>query len=282
MTISEKILNRVNNIPTLPTIFETLTEALNDPRVTNQKIANIISSDQSSAFKVLKVANSPFFGFRGGVDTISQAIMYLGTTEIKNIVFSLTIMKMFSKEKKISGFSPIELWAHSIGVGILTRAIGRVISEQKVENYFLAGILHDIGKIILLQFAHEEYQEVLKYVEENNCLIMKAEQEIFGFDHSRIGYLLAEKWRLPQPIKDVILYHSSGITNEDNQKLVTSVHLADIAARILKFGYAGDPLIPQPNPKIWENFNLPNNFFSSNYEKFLDDFNQTVNTILVD
>ncbi|MDP3830723.1 MAG: HDOD domain-containing protein, partial [Ignavibacteriaceae bacterium] len=269
-------------IPTLPTIFETLTEALNDPRVTNQKIANIISSDQSSAFKVLKVANSPFFGFIGGVDTISQAIMYLGTTEIKNIVFSLTIMKMFSKEKKISGFSPIELWAHSIGVGILTRAIGRVISEQKVENYFLAGILHDIGKIILLQFAHEEYQEVLKYVEENNCLIMKAEQEIFGFDHSRIGYLLAEKWRLPQPIKDVILYHSSGITNEDNQKLVTSVHLADIAARILKFGYAGDPLIPQPNPKIWENFNLPNNFFSSNYEKFLDDFNQTVNTILVD
>ncbi|MDP2303198.1 MAG: HDOD domain-containing protein [Ignavibacteria bacterium] len=282
MTISEKILNRVNNIPTLPTIFETLTEALNDPRVTNQKIANIISSDQSSAFKVLKVANSPFFGFRGGVDTISQAIMYLGTTEIKNIVFSLTIMKMFSKEKKISGFSPIELWAHSIGVGILTRAIGRVISEQKVENYFLAGILHDIGKIILLQFAHEEYQEVLKYVEENNCLIMKAEQEIFGFDHSRIGYLLAEKWRLPQPIKDVILYHSSGITNEDNQKLVTSVHLADIAARILKFGYAGDPLIPQPNPKIWENFNLPNNFFSSNYEKFLEDFNQTVNTILVE
>lgn len=282
MTLSEKILNRVNNIPTLPTIFETLSEALNDPRVTNQKIANIISADQSSAFKVLKVANSPFFGFRGGVDTISQAIMYLGTTEIKNIVFSLTILKMFSKEKKISGFSPIELWAHSIGVGIITRAIGKVISEQKVENYFLAGILHDIGKIILLQFAHEEYQEVLKYVEENNCLIMKAEQEIFGFDHSRIGYLLAEKWRLPQPIKDVILYHSSGITNEDNQKLVTSVHLADIAARILKFGYAGDPLIPQPNPKIWENFNLPNNFFSSNYEKFLDDFNQTVNTILVD
>jgi HD-like signal output (HDOD) protein len=282
MTLSEKILNRVNNIPTLPTIFETLTTALNDPRVTNQKIAQIISSDQSSAFKVLKVANSPFFGFRGGVDTISQAIMYLGTTEIKNIVFSLTIMKMFSKEKKISGFSPIELWAHSIGVGILTRAIGRVISEQKVENYFLAGILHDIGKIILLQFAHEEYTAVLKYVDENNCLIMKAEQEVFGFDHSRIGYLLAEKWRLPQPIKDVILYHASGIANDESQRLVASVHIADIAARILKFGYAGDPLIPQPNPKVWENFNLPNNFFSSNYEKFIDDYNQTVNTILVD
>jgi HD-like signal output (HDOD) protein len=282
MTLSEKILNRINNIPTLPTIFETLSKAINDPKVTNQKIAQIISSDQSSAFKVLKVANSPFYGFRGGVDTISQAIMYLGTTEIRNIVFSITIMKMFSKEKKIAGFSPVELWAHSIGVGIITRAIGKVVSEQKIENYFLAGILHDIGKIILLQFAHEEYQEVLKYVKNNNCIISKAEQEILGFDHSRIGFLLAEKWGLPQPIKDVILFHSTGIAADASRNIVASVHIADIAARILKFGYAGDQLIPEPNSKVWEFFTLPKNFFTSNYEKFIDDYNQAVSVILVE
>ncbi|MBX2974523.1 MAG: HDOD domain-containing protein [Ignavibacteriaceae bacterium] len=282
MTLSEKIINRINNIPTLPTIYETLSNALNDPKVSNQKIAQIISSDQSSAFKVLKVANSPFFGFRGGVDTISQAIMYLGTTEIRNIVFSLSIMKMFSKEKKIAGLSPIELWAHSIGVGILTRSIGKVIAEPKVENYFLAGILHDIGKILLLQFAHEEYNEVIEYAEKNNCLILQAEQQIFGFDHSRIGYLLAEKWRLPQVLKDVILYHSTGISNDSSRNIVAAVHIADISARVLKFGFAGDNLIPEPNIKVWEQINLPQSFFTTNYDKFIDDYNQTVQTILVD
>lgn len=282
MDLADKLINRINNIPTLPTIFQTLSKALSDPNVNNQKIAQIISSDQASAFKVLKVANSPFYGFRGGIDTISQAVMYLGTTEIRNIVYSLTIIKMFSKEKRISGFSPVELWAHSIGVGILTRAIGKITSLSKIEDYFLAGILHDIGKILFLQFATDEYLEALKYSEQNKCLIAHAEKNLFGFDHSYLGFLLAEKWKLPSVIKDVISEHTIGITDGGNKNIVSAVHIADIAARILKFGYAGDPFIPQPNLKAWEQVKLPKDFFIANYKMFVDDYNQTVNTMLLE
>lgn len=197
----EKLIAGINNLPTLPTIFATLSEAIEDPKVTTEKLAQIISSDQASAFKILKIANSSFYGFRGRIETISQAILYLGFNEVRNIVFALSILNVFSKEKRLPNFSPLDLWAHSIGVGIITRIIGKGIGEKKLENFFLAGILHDIGKIILLEYAYEDYASVLRVVESKKCSMVEAEIDIFGHDHAWVGQQLAEKWDSPQLFK---------------------------------------------------------------------------------
>ncbi|MEW6652708.1 MAG: HDOD domain-containing protein [Bacteroidota bacterium] len=281
MDFSDKIKSSVNNLPTLPTIYSQLSEAIEDPFATNDKIARIISSDQSSAFKVLKVANSPLYGLHGKIDSISQALMYLGHNEVKNIVFALSVLKIFSKEKTVKGLRPVDLWAHSIGVGVITRGIGLTIGERNIENYFLAGIFHDVGKIIFLEFAVKEYQMVIDMVIEKNCRIKDAEKEIFGIDHAEAGKILAEKWRLPQTIQDGIYYHHNGQKSKETTKLLASVHLGNILAHALGFGFAGDNIIALPNPAIWSILNLKQGALISQKDKFINDYAHTTKLMLM-
>jgi HD-like signal output (HDOD) protein len=281
MDFSDIIRSSVNNLPTLPTIYSQLSAAMEDPLATNEKIAKIISSDQSSALKVLKVVNSPLYGLHGKVDSISQALIYLGHNEVKNIVFALSVVNVFSKDKTVHGLRPLDLWAHSIGVGVVTRNIGIAIGEKKIENYFLAGIFHDIGKIIFLEFAAPDYQKVINLVNEKNMRISDAEKEIFGIDHAGAGYILAEKWRLPHSIQDVILYHNAGSKYNETNPMLASVHLADIIAHILGFGFAGDNLIPKPNEKIWNTLNLKRGAILSLKDKFVDDYTHTIKLMLM-
>lgn len=281
MDFSEKIRSSVNNLPTLPTIYSQLAEAMEDPLATNDKIAKIISSDQSSAFKVLKVANSPLYGLHGKIDSISQALMYLGHNEVKNIIFALSVIKVFSKEKSVKGLRPVDLWAHSIGVGVITRNLGQAIGEKHIENFFLAGIFHDIGKIIFLEFAVKEYQKVIDLVLEKNCRIKDAEKEIFGIDHAAAGQILADKWRLPQNIQDIILHHHSGHKSQTTNTLLASVHLANILAHILGFGFSGDNMIPQPSTIVWDTLKLQRGALLTLKDKFIDDYSHTIKLMLM-
>lgn len=283
LDIKEKILMGIKNLPTLPTVYAALSEAMNDQMATPQKIAEIISTDQISVFKILKVANSPFFGFRGRIDTISQAIMYLGFSEIKNIVFSLSVIKTFTNSAVLSVFRPIDFWAHSIAVGISTRKIGIAIGERNLENYFLGGILHDIGKLILIEVLKDKYLEVINYSKEKSCTINDAENKVLGMNHAQVGHMVAKKWELPSSIRNTIYRHHTLVeVSEENQKLAASVHLADIMARVLKLGNAGDPQIPAPNSKIWEILHLPPKFFTNIGETILEDYKHTINLMLVD
>jgi len=276
MNIFEKILTQINSLPTLPTIYSALSEALDNPNTSSDKLAKIISTDQASAFKILKVVNSPFYGFRGKIETISQAILYLGFNEVKNIVFALSVINFFSKDKRLPNFRPLDFWGHSIGVGVAARAIGRVIGSQNLENYFLAGIFHDIGKLIFFEFAYEEYADVLKIVENEGCCIKDAEMEIFGLDHARAGKLLAAKWKLPSGIQDSIYYHHSGIIPGEKNQLVAAVHIGNIVARILSLGYAGDIFIPEPNLDVWEILKIPHGFFTQNRKSIEREFENTI------
>lgn len=282
MLIEDRLLEEVKSLPTLPTIFSKISEVIEDPRTSTDQLAKIISSDQASVFKILKVANSPLYGFRGKIDTISQAILYLGFEEIKNIIFALTIIGYFTKNKFSLNLSPVDLWAHSIGVGIITRTIGKEIGEKKLENFFLAGILHDIGKIIFLLFANKEYSDVLKYVEENNCRIYEAERQILGIDHSKLGKAIAAKWKLPAGIQDAIYYHHNGPEKRENDKLIASVHLANIIARAMNFGFSGETIIPEPAIKIWDLIKLPDDYFLSIKSQLEKDYENNIRIMLVD
>lgn len=282
MDIIEKIFSGVSNLPTLPTVYSMLSEAIEDPNTNTEKLAQIISSDQVSSFKILKVANSPFYGFHGRIDTISQAILYLGFNEVRNIVFALSVINFFSKDKLLLHFRPVDFWAHSIGVGIATRMVGSAIGEKKLENYFLAGIFHDIGKLLFFEFAHKEYAAVLELVENRRLRIKDAEVEIFGVDHARVGQMLAEKWKLPQSIQDAIFYHHTGVMGNQTNYMVASVHLGNILARILELGYAGDNLVPEPNIKVWDSIKVPKETFTNMKHRLKEDFELTVRLMLVE
>lgn len=282
MTLADKINNSIKKLPTLPTVFSAISDAMSDPRVTNDEIAKIISSDQTSSFKVLQVANSAFYGFRNRIDTISYAIMVLGFNEVRNIVLALSVINLFSKKNSLMNFRPVDFWAHSIGVGIITRMIGKESGLTSLENYFVAGILHDIGKLFFYIFAEKEYGEVLRIVEEKNCSLQLAENEIFGFDHTIIGAQVAEKWSLSPNIVSAIRYHQSGPHTDKFDRLVAAVHISNIFARMLEFGNSGDDIIPVPNPKSWEILNLREDVFYKMTNVVVADFERTVSLLLTD
>ncbi|MDF1611293.1 HDOD domain-containing protein [Stygiobacter electus] len=281
MNISEKLINSINNLPTLPTLYNVITEAIEDPYSTNTKLANIILTDQSTTMKVLKVANSPLYGFHGKIDSISDAILYIGRNEIKNIVLTLSIISSFSKRINLKGFRPIDLWAHSIAVGVISRNIAQALGEKKLENYFLAGILHDIGKIIFLEYAVEEYKKVFELAKKKEIIINDAEKQILGINHEEIGQLLAKKWRIPETIQNVILYHSKGSILKTPDFLVSIVHLSNIIAHILELGYSGYDIIQQPSPIIWDTLKIKKGMITSLKDKIINDYTNTVKLIIL-
>ena len=282
MRSKENLLSCINTIPTLPTVYAALSTAIEDPLATSNKLAQIISSDQASSFKILKIANSSFYAFRGNMQTISQAIFHIGFNEVRNIVFALTIMNLFSKDKRLPNYSPLDLWAHSIAVGIVTRLTGEGIGEKNLENYFLAGIVHDIGKIILLEYEYNEYANVLKLTESGKYSMREAEMEVFGFDHTQIGFELAKKWKLSLTVQETILYHHNVVSDKTNDLLINSVYLANKIVRMLRLGFAGDNDLTQPDINIWNKLNIPEGYFTSIGGRIIEAYNQTIRIMLAE
>jgi putative nucleotidyltransferase with HDIG domain len=276
LEIANKILRSIDDFPTLPTIFTTLSDVMANPRSTPSDAADVISRDQSSVGKILRAANSSIYGFRKRIDSVTQAIFYIGFDEVKNLILAMSILDIFKKFKISLHYNPIELWKHSIAVGVITRLIGKTIGVKNLENFFVTGILHDIGKLLFLRNISEEYAKTIDYARDNKITIREAEAETLGITHTVAGDLIAEKWKLPQNIRYAIKYHYIGSVNNNPDLLTGSVHLADVAARFFELGDPGDNIVPEPNFEIWNYINLPDNFFSSMIQKIMLDYEESV------
>lgn len=282
MDFEKYIINLAKDFPTLPTVYTALSEAMSNPRSTAADLSGIIATDKSSASKVLRVANSPIYGFSGQIDTISKAVFYIGFNEIKNLVAASSTIDMFSKAKASLNFSPVDLWKHSVAVGVITRIIGQSLGIRSLENYFLAGILHDLGKLLFYEYADVEYGRALKLVLEKKISIREAEIQALGISHTVAGELLAERWRLPLPIRNAIRYHTTGVVpNGEPDVMLAAVHVANIVARAMELGFPGDDLIPEPNKKAFEILKLPSDFFTKMSDKIYFDYEQSVALILL-
>ncbi|MGK9368665.1 HDOD domain-containing protein [Melioribacter sp. Ez-97] len=282
MIPKEQILDRIHDIPTLPTVYTTVSKAMEDPYITNEKIAEIISADQSSSFKILRVANSPLFGFRGKIDTITQAILYLGHNEVKNILFTVSLLKIMPGSKILSALKPVDLWAHSISVGVVARIIGNEIKDKKIENYFLAGVLHDFGKLLFIEYLNKEYAEALEIAQKNKIDISAVEADRIGITHAELGAKLAEKWKLPEIIINTLKNHHKGTSDLPSQEtLVAAVHIGDIASKLLSLGYSGDPVIKQPVNTAWRKLSLPGKFFSNNRKKIILEYEHIFKMLMI-
>ncbi len=280
MINEKKIIEVINSVPTLPSVYQNIIRVMSDKNSTVEDIANVISKDQAASLRLLQVANSPLFGASRTIETVSNAIMYLGFIEVRNIVIALAVINLIEKNKKFKNFNPRDFWKHSLAVGAAARMIAKHLGKSSLEKAFLAGILHDIGKLVLLTYFEDEYIKVTKYIEKNKIFLINAEKEILGFTHCKIGNKLLKKWNLSDYLINAVTYHEEGLIKGKFDEVVAVVHLANIYARALNLGNPGDPLIPKPNEKIWQYVKLPSDYFSSNAETFKKLFNQIVRTIL--
>ncbi len=276
----KEILNKIETIPTLPAIYQRLLSVLEDPNSTSADIANVISLDQVTALKVLRIANSPIFRLTGRIDSIQQAVMQLGLIEVRNIVLAISVIKVLKMENLFPYLKVTDFWKHSIAVGAASKIIAHEIEPSESEDAFLGGILHDIGKLVLMIYFTDDYQKVFESYSPDNKTISETEKEILGYDHAYIGGTLAKYWEQSEKIVNIISYHNIGMIDDKLDKSVAIVHLGDIYARSLELGNPGDNLIPEPNHRIWEIINLPEDFFTKNADNLRLSFSSLTSMIL--
>ncbi|MFH1567967.1 MAG: HDOD domain-containing protein, partial [Gemmatimonadota bacterium] len=187
---------------------------------------------------VLRVCRAAFYGFRG--NTIELAITFLGVEKIRSIVQAAIIFNVFattSRGPQDEEFSPLELWKHSVAVGIIMEQAGQ---QVKGRDHFIAGMLHDIGKLIIYLRFPDHFAEIRRMVREEHQTMYDAERALLGVTHAEIGYELARKWDLPPTISTAIAHHHHPSAALQHRRLSSLVHVADLTARTLDIGHGGD------------------------------------------
>jgi HD-like signal output (HDOD) protein len=270
MIKTDAILNSIKDFPTLPTIYTKLVSLISNPRSTVQDIADVILQDQATTIKLLRVVNSPIYGIQGKVTNVSKAIFFIGFNEVKNIVLSLSIMDLFNKvDDKGSNFL-VGLWKHSVAVGVITRILGSKLGINNTEDYFVSGIIHDIGTLFYLHSYRNVYSEMIQKHIDTGENMEDIERQTFGMTRHVIGELIADKWKLPANLKNVIRYHHIGSIEGKTDALVSCIHLSNIISILFNYYYLPDSLIPTPNFQIWTNLNFEKNVLQSLFPVITD------------
>lgn len=269
---------RIEEIPTLPIVATKLIDLIEDEKTTARDVGNLISMDQAISSRVLRMANSAFYGFPREITSTSQATVILGFDTIKSLALSVAVFNTLKMSEKITKM--IEgLWLHSITCAVASKNIALALGYSDGASYFTAGLLHDIGKVIFHFFFHEEYEKVIKYQETYNVNIFKAEKEQLEITHCDIGYWVTKKWKFPDFLIDCVRYHHSVDTSPDleDDSLPKSVHvirLADIIAKKAKIGFSGDNIIPNFPPYLLNRINLQEDDALSLTDRIIDSSEQ--------
>lgn len=255
----QSLLDEIGDIPTLPSIATAIMEKTLDSKVSARQIAEMVERDQALSVKVLRVANSPFYRRIKEISTIRGAVMLLGFNVLKSIVLSISVINLFNDKNKCA-LDFYKFWQHSIACAVCAKSIAVKIFPSSAEDAFVAGLLHDLGKVVADQLICKkgEYREVLEVMNRATIDIIEVENDVVGVDHATLGKCLLEKWNLPAILSKVVGSHHdiSQITgDEETRKLCSIIHVADIVTNHLGLGL-GLPERGFVDPSLLSNLGL--------------------------
>ncbi len=212
--LSNKIRSKLESIidlPSLPNVLSDVLESVDNLDLSAKILAQIIEKDQALTAKILKVANSPYYGFSRTISTVDLAILVLGLNSIKEIVLSIILKKFFTKvDQRI--FDITNFWQYSIYCASASKYLAKKLDYRLTGEAFVAGLMHDIGILILIQFFKDDFKKIIEYKDKNGVSWIEAENNIINCTHCEIGSWLAEKWQLPENLCKSILNHHNEFT----------------------------------------------------------------------
>jgi putative nucleotidyltransferase with HDIG domain len=236
-------VDNIEGLPTLPTVYAQVEQKCADPNVSADQLAEVIETDPSITMKLLKLSNSAFFGFSREIKSIRDAVSLLGNETVKNAVLSISVFEATKDQEESAGLDKKEFWRHSTAVGSAARFIAKKMRIQR-EEAFTAGILHDIGKIILDGLYCEFYEPILKSIPEKQLSLFEAESAGLQLNHASLGKELAESWKIPPRLIEPIAHHHTPKSADLDPEIANLVHIGNACARNLGFGSGGDPYTP--------------------------------------
>jgi putative nucleotidyltransferase with HDIG domain len=228
-----------------------LTEVLNDPYSSNADVGAVIGEDPGLTARLLRLVNSAIFGFPARIESITQALSLVGTQQIHDLALATSVLRLF-KNVPEDFFDMDSFWRHSLACGICARLIAAQRREPNVERLFVAGLLHDIGRLVLCSQFPDGARAAFEFRNESGTLLYEAERAVLGFDHAAIGRALLCEWKLPAALLDVVANHHQPTKAHNYPAEVAIVHVADITAHALLLGDGGERYVPPLEPSAWD------------------------------
>ncbi|MDR0331484.1 MAG: HDOD domain-containing protein [Chitinispirillales bacterium] len=251
----KKVAQSVIGLPTLPTVVSKMLEMVDSRRTSADTLARLISTDQALTARLLKLANSAYYGYQREVSTVNMAIVVLGFNTVKEVGLWYSVFDVFKNSgPAAAGFDAVKFWEHSAACGVAARMLSKTSGSRYSGEAFVAGLLHDMGKMILSQYFGAEFVEVIETAQSEGCGLDAAESEILGVSHGRVGAWLAEKWNLPAIICDTVKNHHAPWEAETEPSFVGMITVADILCHLTQIGDSGRKACPSYGDRLWQIF----------------------------
>lgn len=242
------IIRDTSSLPTLPGVVTRLQALSENRRSTIEEMARLVSSDQILSARVLRLVNSPSYGFYR-VSTISNALILLGVNVVKSLALSSSIFEIMEK-------TTVGLWEHSLGAGVAANIIARHLKLPEVEEISTAALLHDIGKVILKEKCADDYDLIAGIMARDGITMLEAERAVLQTDHAEVGEWLVRNWYLPDKLSEPVACHHDVARAQTHQTKTAVVHLADVLVKASGFGFSGDEYVPRIQPAAWERLGM--------------------------
>lgn len=246
MTPEERLIKIQMNIAKMASLSTTVAKVMdicNNPESSPNDLNRVISLDPVLTGQVIKLINSAYYALPNRVTSLARAIIILGVNTVKNLVLATSILASFRKSHTHGSFSADDYWAHCLCVGTICKAIAqmRQVPALEREEFFVAGLLHDLGKLPMIACFDDLHQQAVKAADNENIPLFQAEHRYFGFEHCQIGRLIAAKWKLNQRMRDAIAHHHDPLSQgSEPGELMLYISLANQLANHFQIGGAGD------------------------------------------
>ncbi len=253
-------LMEVENIPTLPAIMNRLLDAVENDNTSAEDLTLILERDMAISARVLRLANSAFYGLRHRVDTIRRAVVVVGFQAVRMLALATSVFDALSRHRQFA-FDPEEFWMHSLGAAKAAQLLAkRIPGAESPESCFTVGLLVNIGRYCLALALKEQYNDVVRKAEEQKKRLCEVEYDLLRTTHAETGRFMAEKWRLPEMFIDVLGNHTKVRTYRGQYPRENSiVALSAEIARQAGFGCTGDYTVPNVDPAAF-NLDIPKEF----------------------
>jgi putative nucleotidyltransferase with HDIG domain len=271
--VAQEIFDEIDQIPALPRAASQVMQLTRDPDCSADRLSHVISADQGLTANLLKLCNSAFYGLPRTIGSVKQAIMYLGFHTVRTLVLTSSLFDMFRNQPGGYGFEPGGgLWKHSLATALSAQLLARRIQPALTETAFTAGLLHDLGKLVLIRRFRDSYFTVEERVIREGIPLTAAERDVIGYDHAFVGGKIADRWAFPRDLSAAIALHHEPARMKGFSPLVVTTHLGNVIARRNGFGIEGQTFPADLSPPALEVVDMR--------EDDLDEFGAKLNTAL--
>ncbi len=249
------LVRSADKIASPPRVFQRVNEIVNDPNSTTEDIARAIGEDAGITLRLLRVVNSAFFGYNQKIESLDQAVLALGTRQVRDLVLATTVAEKF---EGLPGdlINMERFWQHSLACGVMARSLAQMRREENLEPFFLGGMLHDVGRLVMFSKMPEKCREIIARCLKTSQVMHAVEQELFGYDHAEVGGCLLNSWGLPVQLEEAVASHHLPQRAVRNPMLSSVVHIADVVVHALKLGNSGISMVPKLSAAGWSRYGM--------------------------